>query len=373
MVSIEGYERLTWAPREERYRGRRAPVREPELSELRAFCAAVHLGSIAEAARFLQVSQPALSKRLRVLETVVGARLLERSSKGVTLTSDGARLYGAALRVLDGADTVSALISDRADAMPVRIAVTPSVADIRLAPALAEFAQREPGIAVELVIANTWFVRDLVACRQVPLGVAALDPYTPPVQGMHERPLWRDEVVIAVPAGHPWERVEEVDADELTVTSVIQLDPWSRVSRIVGTALARLDVQLAVPFASLGTITAALMLAHAVSVPALVPQSAVALWRPDEFAIRRVAGVRFDQELALIWWGSTRELEPHVQAFAKYLLNPPDDASESSGGQPSDGPFTRSRERARAYARTLDEAAADGAEARVTPPPTPPE
>ena len=42
------------------------PIRSADIAELRAFCAAVDLGSLGRAARLLRVSQPALSKRLRV-------------------------------------------------------------------------------------------------------------------------------------------------------------------------------------------------------------------------------------------------------------------------------------------------------------------
>ena len=52
-------------------------VRSADIAELRAFCAAVDLGSLGRAARLLRVSQPALSKRLRVLEALAGARLLD--------------------------------------------------------------------------------------------------------------------------------------------------------------------------------------------------------------------------------------------------------------------------------------------------------
>ena len=46
------------------------PIRSADIAELRAFCAAVDLGSLGRAARLLRVSQPALSKRLRVLEAL---------------------------------------------------------------------------------------------------------------------------------------------------------------------------------------------------------------------------------------------------------------------------------------------------------------
>ena len=57
--------------------------RSPQLEELRAFCAAVDLGGIGRAAQRLHLSQPAVSRRLKSLEQVVGAPLLERSANGM--------------------------------------------------------------------------------------------------------------------------------------------------------------------------------------------------------------------------------------------------------------------------------------------------
>src|SRR4051794_41932026 len=60
------------------------PVRSLDLAELRAFCAAVDLGSLGRAARLLRVSQPALSKRMRAMEAVVGTPPVERPPRGLT-------------------------------------------------------------------------------------------------------------------------------------------------------------------------------------------------------------------------------------------------------------------------------------------------
>src|SRR3954452_9712132 len=86
------------------------PIRSADISELRAFCAAVDLGSLGRAARLLRVSQPALSKRLRVLATLAGARLLDASPRGVKLTPSGARLYAEESKLLAQAETVDALV-----------------------------------------------------------------------------------------------------------------------------------------------------------------------------------------------------------------------------------------------------------------------
>jgi molybdenum-dependent DNA-binding transcriptional regulator ModE len=98
------------APRSPVQAAGRVLVRGPELAELRAFCAAARLGSIGQAARMLQVSQPALSKRLQALEAVAGTHLLTRSTRGVTLTASGSRLYAAAVALLREADSVEELM-----------------------------------------------------------------------------------------------------------------------------------------------------------------------------------------------------------------------------------------------------------------------
>jgi DNA-binding transcriptional LysR family regulator len=99
-------------------------VREPELAELRSLCKAADLGSIGRAARELHLSQPGLSKRLRRLEAVAGTTLLERSTRGVTLTDAGAQLCRAARPLLAAADSVRALMcgyEPRDGRMPIEL------------------------------------------------------------------------------------------------------------------------------------------------------------------------------------------------------------------------------------------------------------
>src|SRR3954447_15016559 len=118
-------------------------VRSADISELRAFCAAVDLGSLGRTARLLRVSQPALSKRLRVLETLAGARLLERSPRGVKLTPAGARLYAEARTLLAQAETVDALLAARSPgAAPSGRPESHTIAEYVLPGPLVEFEQR---------------------------------------------------------------------------------------------------------------------------------------------------------------------------------------------------------------------------------------
>ena len=49
------------------------------------------------------------------------------------------------------------------------------------------------------------------------LGIASIDPYALYADGLEERIVWRDELVVVVPTGHPWEQLEEIPAEEFAV------------------------------------------------------------------------------------------------------------------------------------------------------------
>jgi DNA-binding transcriptional LysR family regulator len=298
-------------------------VRDLEVVELRAFCAAATLGSIAEAARAMKISQPAMSKRLRALEVVVGTELLDRSSRGVTLTPAGVELYSAARRLLRNADSVQALIKSDAPAPAVRIASSPTIADLRLPHVLDQLTATEPRLTAELISANSSLVRELVEHRRVDLGIAGLDPYALNTDGLEERIVWRDELVIVVPPGHPWEDLEEVPAADFAAASLLQRDPWSNSSRIVTSALDRLGLERAKPQAVIGSNATVIAVARRSGTPALISALSARIHPELALEVRRVEGLRFSLEYGLVWVGSMHDLRPEVQVVANHILQLP--------------------------------------------------
>ena len=138
-------------------RGRRS-IRGPEIAELRAFCAAVDLGTLGKAAVSLKISQPALSKRLRALEAAADAKLLERSRRGVVPTPAGRRLYPEARRLLEQADVVERVLESapRAQA-PIELAVSHTIAEFFLPPELVAYQAdgRRPSVQLRIA-ARPW-------------------------------------------------------------------------------------------------------------------------------------------------------------------------------------------------------------------------
>lgn len=72
-----------------------------EIYQLRTFMAVAHQGSITRASEQLFLSQPAVSAHIKSLEDELGITLFERTTKGMTLTSDGSRLLSKANQVME--------------------------------------------------------------------------------------------------------------------------------------------------------------------------------------------------------------------------------------------------------------------------------
>ncbi|HET8754761.1 MAG TPA: LysR family transcriptional regulator [Solirubrobacteraceae bacterium] len=229
-------------------------VRTPEISELRSLCAAAETGSLGRAALRLQISQPALSKRLAGLEQLAGVALLERSPRGVSLTPEGRRLYEEAQRLLAVADGVADMLAGLpVRTVPVRLAASHSSCEAFVADVLAD----ESRFAIELVAANSSVVRGLVADGRADLGVAASRPGGTPNPAIRELPLADDAIVCAVPPGHPWSRLPRISIPEFLKTPMVVRDPASNARWTVDTELRRRGLEAAAPLCEVATPAAA--------------------------------------------------------------------------------------------------------------------
>ena len=122
----------------------------PSLSALRAFCAFVQTGSVAQAGAALNVSHAAISQQLRSLESHLGIALFDRSNRALVLTPEGADLARA---LEDGFGQISAAVaalSETEAQRPLNIGCTPTFASAWLMPRLPAFQAENPGIDMVL-------------------------------------------------------------------------------------------------------------------------------------------------------------------------------------------------------------------------------
>jgi DNA-binding transcriptional LysR family regulator len=139
-------------------------IRE-NVSDLIAFLAVARTGSFTRAAQQLGVSQPALSHALKELESRLGLRLLNRTTRSVSTTEAGERLLRDIAPHFDGIEAGLAALTELREkpAGTVRINVGDQPAESILLPAVAKLLPQYPDLNVEISV-NSGFV-DIVAER----------------------------------------------------------------------------------------------------------------------------------------------------------------------------------------------------------------
>lgn len=121
------------------------------LNALRAFeCAARH-GSVARAAEELGVTSGAVSQQIRLLEELVGARLLTRAGRGVALTAQGRAAAEMVYDAFQRLREASARLGRRQDPGQIRLGAPGAFATRWLAPRLTAFERAQPELRVILV------------------------------------------------------------------------------------------------------------------------------------------------------------------------------------------------------------------------------
>lgn len=126
------------------------------LDVMRLFVRVADTGSFSMAARGAGIGQPTVSKQIAGLETRLGAQLLRRTSRGLSLTQAGQDFYQSSVRLLDDFDAAEAQIG-RDQAAPaglVRVAMSAGFGRMFLMPRLPEFFRRFPDVSVDLDVSE---------------------------------------------------------------------------------------------------------------------------------------------------------------------------------------------------------------------------
>lgn len=119
---------------------------------MKVFVAVVELGSQSAAAEHLDLSRPVVSRYLAELEDWVGARLMHRTTRKLSLTAAGLEILPRCRQMLDLSGDMQAAVSTSDDAPRgmLRISASTSFGQAQLAAAMTEFVVRYPGVSVDL-------------------------------------------------------------------------------------------------------------------------------------------------------------------------------------------------------------------------------
>jgi DNA-binding transcriptional LysR family regulator len=124
------------------------------MAAMETFVTVVEAGSFSAAARRLKLGQPAVSKSIAQLEEHLGARLLLRSTRGLTATDAGQRFYEHARRAIEEADQAEQAVRASSEGLSGRLRIGAAVtfARLHILPSLKTFLDQHPKLEIDIVL-----------------------------------------------------------------------------------------------------------------------------------------------------------------------------------------------------------------------------
>jgi DNA-binding transcriptional LysR family regulator len=181
---------------------------------MRAFVALAKTGNFTLAAQLLHLSQSALSGLIKELEATLGARVVDRSTRKISLTEIGSELYPLFSQIIDDLDGALANIEahTRLKKGTVRIAAPQLMACTLLPRAIAAWQAQHPDVQVRLADCALDSVAARVLSGEADLGIA---PEREPAPQLDAQLLFELPFALVFPQGHPLEARKKITWPDL--------------------------------------------------------------------------------------------------------------------------------------------------------------
>lgn len=199
------------------------------LPNLDAFAAVVEHGSLNRAAQTLNISQPALSRKIGHLEETLGVLLFDRKGKKLELNRLGQLCYEYAVQITELESKLLLEIAEhRASFESITIGASLTTLQSTLPDLIALYTRDFPQTDIKAITGKTHEIVSLVREKKVDLGLVASDIDSP---GLTCVPLFHDHLCLVLPSGHKWVEKEAIQITELRELPMILFSKgtWYRI------------------------------------------------------------------------------------------------------------------------------------------------
>ena len=270
-----------------------------EMHQLRYVVAVARAGTFSRAAEQCHVSQPSLSQQILKLEDELGERLFDRMKREARLTPHGEAFLRRAVRILEEADAAKRDATDAKALLHgvVSVGVLPTIAPYLLPAVMAAFSGEFPG--VEIVVqedTTARLIEQALAC-EIDLALTSL-----PIRDerLEVRELFAEELLLALPPGHPLTRKRAVNPSDLEGERLIVMKEGHCLGDQVLWFCDRRHVKAKISFrsAQLETIQSLVRAGLGIS---LIPQMAARADRGDLPEYRSLPAPKPARTIAAVW------------------------------------------------------------------------
>jgi DNA-binding transcriptional LysR family regulator len=277
-----------------------------ELRHLRTIAAVARHGSFSKAAEELHLAQSAVSQQIRRFEQELGVEVFRRSSRSVEITPEGEVILGYAQRVLREVDGLHGELQELTGLVrgEVRIGGMYPTGPYDLADLFAEFRERHPGVAVNMVEDTQDDLLARLRADELDCAFTAVEPDT--LGDEYAATLiWEEEFVVALPVAHQLTAQERITFDQLAGEDLIAYRENSALRRRLERTMAARGLAPRNAFICTEMAAVRALVSKGLGL-AVIPRS-VAEQEGPPIVLRPIGPEDFTWPVALVWRAARRQ------------------------------------------------------------------
>ncbi|WP_043311008.1 LysR family transcriptional regulator [Pseudomonas sp. ML96] len=287
------------------------------LHHLKVFLAVARAGSISRGAEALHISQPAVTREIRELESNLGLALFDRHPRGIEPTEGGQRLLQFAERIFALEQAAERDLRDLADLAQgeLLLGASATLGAYWLPPLLNRFRAEHPGIFISLQVSNTREVLQQLDDALISLGLVE-GPF--PAGDYAHHLLARDQLLPVVGPAHPLAGRRGLSVADLQAHDLYMREPGSGARLSIEQAYAAHGLQARASVAINGTETLKRLIAGGNGIAWLSQLVVEDELRDGRLVRLDVHDLQIERDLHLLW-RHDRRLSPAPAAFLQLL------------------------------------------------------
>jgi LysR family transcriptional regulator, carnitine catabolism transcriptional activator len=284
--------------------------------QFRAFLLVAQHRSFSRAAEALYVTTSGLSVLIRELESQLGFRLFNRTTRHVGLTTHGSELLAVVQQSLEKLDATVSRVGQMATeaSLSLSVAAPPLIAANVLPEAIKEFRGHRPGIRVQVFDVGGDALTQLVEAGEVDMSLGA---FFKPASGIRRTPLFRFSLMVIRPDHGPTLRRTSTTWSALKDERLISLTPSQLVQQFIDKHLARMGVVLH-PCAAFNYLDTQIAMVEAGEGVAIIPSFVLPACRNRKVVLSRLINPVVNLDFSWIC-NRGKKLPPGADDFTSFL------------------------------------------------------
>ena len=216
------------------------------LDYLITYLEVIKLGSFSEVAKKLAISQPAVSFQIQKLEHEIGIRLIDRSQRVITVTEAGKRFAAFSKSIVEAQAKLQSDLDRLRDEVTGNLVITASTipGEFLLPSVLASFKSLHPAIGVEMNVSDSICVIAGVRNSDYDIGFCGI---APDGDDLECSKIAEDEIVLIVPAQHPFSEMKKISIADLEGEPFIFREETSGTQQNLQAYLSEINTKVVKP------------------------------------------------------------------------------------------------------------------------------